>query len=116
MSYGFVPMTAKKLGAADAAVSIVPSGSAEAGEIEKIILKEVHKARFPPGKVVEKVQAAGFPNFNMHEHTVLWKELDGKNPAKGYGCRGDYKGTWVWFDRWVDRVIEHCKQEGERNR
>jgi len=116
MSYGFVPMTAKKPGAADVAVSIVPSGSAEANEIEKIILKEVNKARFPPGKVVEKVNAAGFPNFKMHDHTVLWQDLDGKNPGKGYGCQGDYKGTWVWFDRWVDRVIEHCEQEGERYR
>lgn len=116
MSYGFVPMTAKKPGAADIAVSIVPSGSDEANEIEKIIMKEVNKARFPPGKVVEKVNAAGFPNFKMHDHTVLWRDLDGKNPGKGYGCQGDYKGTWVWFDRWVDRVIEHCEQEGERYR
>lgn len=114
MSYGFVPMTAKKPGAADAAVAIVPAGSDEAGEIEKIILKEVNKARFPPGKIVEKVQAAGFPNFNMRDHTMLWKELDARNPGKGYGCHGDYKGTWVWFDRWVERVIEHCQQEGER--
>jgi hypothetical protein len=112
MSYGFVPMTTKKLGAADVAVSIVPTESYEATEIEKIILKEVHKARFPPGKVVEKVKAAGFLKFKMHDHTALWKELDGKNSGKGYGCQGDY--NWVWFDRWVERVIEHCVQEGER--
>lgn len=116
VSYGFVPMTAKKPGAADVAVSIVPSGSDEADEIEKIILKEVNKARFPPSKVVEKVNDAGFPNFKLRDHTILWRDLDAKNPGKGYGCHGDYKGTWVWFDRWVDRVIEHCKQEAAKYR
>ncbi|SEI87599.1 Protein of unknown function [Pseudooceanicola nitratireducens] len=116
MSYGFVPMTAKKPGAADAAVSIVATGSDEADEIEKIILKEVNKTRYPPGKVVAKVQAAGFPNFRMQDHIELWQSLDGKNPAKGYGCQGDYNGTWVWFDRWFYRVIEHCEQEGGKYR
>lgn len=116
MSYGFVPMSAKRPGAADEAVLIVPAGSDEANEAAKIILKEVNKTRFPPRKVVEKVNAAGFPNFKMRDHTALWQGLDGKNPGKGYGCQGDYKGTWVWFDRWVDRVIEHCEQEGERYR
>lgn len=81
--------TAGKPGAANAAVSIVPSGSAEAGETGKIIMKEAHKARSPPEKVVGKVQAADSPNFNMHDHTMLWKELDAKNPAKGYRCQGD---------------------------
>lgn len=116
MSYGFVPMAAKKPGAADVAVQIVSPGSAEAGEIEKIIFKEVNKNRYPPGKVVEKAQAAGFPNFSMHDHTQLWKKLDAKKEGKGFGCPGDYKGSWVWFDRWVDEVITHCQAEGDRFR
>jgi hypothetical protein len=116
MTYGFVPMAAKKPGAADAAVLIVSPGGEEAGEIEKIIFKEVNKTRYPPGKVVEKVQAAGFPKFGMHEHTQLWKQLDSKKEGKGFGCPGDYKGSWVWFDRWVDAVIAHCNAEGEKYR
>jgi len=114
MSYGFVPMAAKKPGAADVAVQIVSPGSSEAGEIEKIIFKEVNKNRYPPGKVVEKVQAAGFPKFSMHDHTQLWKKRDAKKDGKGFGCPGDYKGSWVWFDRWVEEVISHCEAEGER--
>lgn len=113
MSYGFVPMAAKKPGAADMAVQIVSPGSAEAGEIEKIIFKEVNKNRYPSGKVVEKVQAAGFPKFRMHDHTQLWKKRDAKKDGKGFGCPGDYKGSWVWFDRWVDEVITHCEAEGD---
>ena len=114
MSYGFVPMAAKKPGAADIAVQIVSPGSAEADEIEKIIFKEVNKNRYPPGRVLEKVQAAGFPNFSMHDHTMLWKKLDAKKETKGFGCPGDYKGSWVWFDRWIDEVIVSCKAEGDR--
>ncbi|QUS37398.1 DUF3644 domain-containing protein [Falsirhodobacter algicola] len=113
ISYGFVPMVAKKPGAADTAVHIVSGGSDEAGEISKIILKEVNKDRYPPKKVVEKMQAAGFPKFRMHDHTQLWKQLDAKNPGKGFGCAGDY-GNWVWFDRWIDQVRQHCEAEGEK--
>lgn len=115
MSYGFIPVAAKKPGAADTAVQIVSPGSDEAAEIEKIILKEVHKVRYPPSKVVEKVQAAGFPNFSMHDHTKLWKSLDARKEGKGYGCIGDYD-NWVWFDRWVDEVLLWCEQEGEKFR
>lgn len=115
MSYGFVPMAAKKPGAADAAVQIVSPGSEEADEIEKIIFKEVNKDRYPPGKVVEKVQGWGFPKFGMHDHTQLWKKLDAKKDGKGYGCIGDY-GNWVWFDRWVDEVRGYCEAEGDRFR
>ncbi|WP_416899380.1 MAG: DUF3644 domain-containing protein [Minwuia sp.] len=116
MSYGFVPMAAKKPGAADAAVHVISSGSDEALEIEKIFFKEVNRNRYPPGKVVEKINKSGFPNFRMHDHTQLWKALDGKNAGKGFGCPGDYKGNWVWFDRWIDEVIKHCEAEGDRYR
>ncbi|WP_458792290.1 DUF3644 domain-containing protein [Yoonia sp. MH D7] len=115
MTYGFVPMAAKKPGAADTAVQIISPGSEVAGEIEKIIFKEVNRERYPPGKVVEKAQAAGFPEFRMHDHTLLWKKRGAKSIGKGYGCIGDY-GHWVWFDRWVDQVLEHCEAEGDRYR
>lgn len=116
MSYGFVPMAAKRPGAADAAVQIVAHGSTDAGEIERIIFKEVNKNRYPPGKVVEKVQAAGFPNFKLHDHTRIWQALDAKREEKGFGCPGDYKGSWVWYDRWIQEVIAYCDSEGIRFR
>lgn len=113
ISYGFVPMVGKKAGVADLAVQIVPSGSPEAADIEKIILKEVNRERYPPAKVVAKVQDAGFPRFTMNDHIRLWKERDAKNPAKGYGCMGDY-GSWVYFDRWIDEVIVYCSSAIDR--
>ena len=38
-----------------------------------------------------------------------------ENPGKGLGCLGDY-GNWVWFDRWIDPVRQHCEAEGEKFR
>ena len=115
MTYGFIPMAAKKPGAADAAVQIISPGSEVADEIEKIIFKEVNRERYPPGKVVERAQSAGFSELRMHDHTQLWKQPDAKSIGKGFGCIGDY-GHWVWFDRWIDKVLDHCENEGERYR
>ena len=112
MTYGFIPVAAKKPGAADTAVQIVDPNSPEAEEIEKIIFKSVNKKRYPPGKVVERVQAAGYRKFGMHQHTQFWKQLDARKEGKGYGCVGDY-GGWVWFDNWVEVVLKHCEEQGD---
>ena len=117
--YGFVPMVGKEAGVADLAVQIVPPGSPEGFDIEKIILKEVNWQRYPPAKVAAEVRDAGFTKFTkftkftMNDHIKLWKERDAKNPSKGYGCMGDY-GSWVYFDRWVDEVIAYCRGAGDR--
>lgn len=52
----------------------------------------------------------------QYDHTRLWKELDAKNPGNGFGREGDYRNTWVWYDRWVERVRAHCEEQGERYR
>jgi len=44
----------------------------------------------------------------------MWKEEDGKNPAKGYGV--EIQGTWYWYRRWIDRCIELCKAAGKKYR
>lgn len=116
MSYGFVPIAAKKIGAADTAVQIVSADSPEAAEIEKIIFKEVNRKRYTAKKVVAIVNSKGFKLFKMQDHTALWKKCDAKNEGKGFGCPGDYKGSWVWFDRWIDEVLNYCEAEGDRFR
>jgi hypothetical protein len=110
MKVGFVPLAAKKPGAADTAVEVIAAGSDEAGEIERVILKEIARQRFTRIQILEKIQAEGFPKFNGPPLTLLWKKLDAKNPGKGYGTPGDYPGTWVWYDRWIERVLEHCRE------
>jgi len=110
---GFLPVATKKPGTADAAVEIVSPGSEDAAEIERIIFKDRDRNRYPTKKVIEMVQARGFPSFKQQHHTKLFKQLDAKNPGKGFGKKGDYKGTWVWFDRWIERVIAFCEDQGE---
>ena len=50
----FCPITAKKTGASDVAVTIVPSGSEESEQIGKIILKELIKNNMVPRKWLKK--------------------------------------------------------------
>nr|WP_298100923.1 hypothetical protein [uncultured Shinella sp.] len=45
---------------------------------------------------------------------MLLLRLDAKNPAKGYGCPGDYKNSWVWYERWFETILDHCKANPEK--
>lgn len=113
LKVAFVPISAKRPGAADTAIEFVKAGSETAEEVGKVIFKEIDRTRFLAGEVVKKAQEAGFPKFNTHHHSQLWKKLDAKGKGnKGYGCEGDYKNSWVWFDKWVERVLAHCEEEG----
>ncbi|MAU59325.1 MAG: hypothetical protein CMI62_01205 [Parvibaculum sp.] len=116
LKVAFVPVAAKKAAGSDVAVVTVKPGSDTAQEVGEVIFKEVNRARFIRKDVLAAVKEAGFPKFGPGDHTKLMQELDAKNPAKGYGCQGDYKNTWVWYDRWIERVLEHCRQEGARYR
>jgi hypothetical protein len=64
-------------------------------------------------QLLARVKAEGFPKFNSNAHMKLWKALDAKNPGKSYGKEGDYIGQWVWNDRWLERVREHCQEKGD---
>jgi hypothetical protein len=54
----------------------------------------------------------GYQKFNMHHHTQLWKEKDGKNPNKHYGVC--IEGAWYWYDNWIDVVKDHCKKNEQK--
>lgn len=110
----FVPKVGNRASNADLAVEFIKPDSEEAKEVSRVLLKEVNKKRYTPKQVVEMMQAEGYPAFTQHHHTQLWKSLDAKEPAKGFGCAGDYKGTWVWFDAWIARVRAHCQEQGDR--
>lgn len=110
----FVPKVGNRASNADLAVEFVKADSEEAKEVSRVLLKEINKKRYTPKQVVEMMQAEGFPAFTQHYHTQIWQGLDAKDSAKGFGCAGDYKGTWVWFDAWVARVRAHCQEQGEK--
>jgi hypothetical protein len=53
---------------------------------------------------VEKVKEAGYPSFNMHDHTLLARQLDARNSGKGFGVT--VANTWYWYTHWFEKVIE----------
>ena len=107
----FVPKVGNRASNADLAIEFIKPDSSEGKEIN-ILLKDVNKKRYTATKVVEIMHAAGFPKFKLSNHTELWQTLDAKQVAKGFGCAGDYSGTWVWWDTWVSRVTAHCQEKG----
>jgi hypothetical protein len=114
LKVAFVPIAAKKAAGSDVAVVTVQPGRDIAQEVGDVIFKEVDRPRFIRKDILAAVAEAGFPRFGSGDHTKLMQQLDAKNPAKGYGCPGDYRNTWVWYDRWIERILEHCQREGDR--
>jgi hypothetical protein len=104
-----VPRTASRTSSADEAIEFVRAGSEEAEQINRILIKEVDKRKYLPSEVVAIMKAEGWPKFMMDSHTRLWKRLDGKNPAKGYGSISLGK-QWGWNEIWLNRVREDCRE------
>jgi hypothetical protein len=107
----FVPKIGNRASSSDLAVEFVKLDSEEAREISKVLLKEMDKRRYTATQVVEMMRAEGYPRFSQQSHTDLWKSLDAKNPAMGFGRVGDYKNTWIWYDSWMARVRAHCQEQ-----
>lgn len=107
-----VHKTANRAPGADLAVELVPPGS-EISEKFNMALKEVEKRKYLPSEIVAAIRAEGWDRFTMDSHTKLWKRLDGKNPAKGYGAVAVGK-VWSWYETWLNRVREECQQHPER--
>lgn len=100
----FVPKVSGKASKSDLAVEFIKPGSPEAEAVERVLLKEAERPKFRPSDVVAKVKAAGFPTFNMHDHTLLARQLDARMPKKGFGVM--IAGTWYWYTHWFDKVLE----------
>lgn len=111
----FIPKTANHKGQADRVIEFVKSDSplAEAVNKEYVVIKETEKKKYLPKQIVEMMAAEGFPGFSMHDHTQLWQTLDARNNAKGYGTWVAGK-VWHWYERWVDVVRKHCRENSER--
>ena len=112
----FVPITSNRVSNADVAINFVSADSAEGRAINQVFLKEVDKKRYTATKIWNMMQSEGYPKFNKHAHTKLWKDLDAKNPKHGFGRAGDYDGHWVWYDKWIERVRAHCQKNRDRYR
>jgi len=104
-----------KPGQADSVIEFIKPDSELAKTIDKEywVKKEVERPKFTPSKVAEKVREAGFPKFRVQpEHLGMWKGEDAKRPGKGYGV--EVSGYWYWYESWVERCIELCKEAGDK--
>lgn len=80
------------------------AGSPEAEAAERVLLKETERPKFLPSQIVAKVREAGYPAFNMYDHTKLSEQLDARNPGKGYGVQ--VANAWYWYEGWLEKVLE----------
>ncbi len=106
----FVPKTANRIGQADRVIEFVKSDSplAKKANTEYAVIKETEKKKYLPSQIVQMMNADGFPNFKMYDHTMLWSSQHAKDAAKGLGINVAGK-AWHWYESWVDVVRQHCK-------
>lgn len=109
----FTRKLANRKGQADSVIEFIDPKS-ELGETIQTqywFKKEVERPKFIPSEIVKLMRSEGYPKFNMHHHTVLWKELDGKNSGKGLGtCIAN---AWYWYESWLEIVREHCQENAD---
>ncbi len=110
----FVPKTANRKGQADRVIEFVKSDSPLAESINKeyAVIKETEKIKYLPKQIVEVMNAEGYLKFSVNKHAQLWKSLDAKNPAYGFGTMVAGK-QWLWYDRWIEEVRKHCEENRE---
>lgn len=98
-------------GQADKVIEFLPSNSpiAEGLNREYVLIKDREKPKYLAGDVVKKMQVKGYKKFTMHQHTLLWKGEDARNPAKGFGTWVANK-SWYWYDSWIIFTENHCHQ------
>jgi len=106
--------TANSKGQADEVITFVKADSEMAQDINKTyaLIKETERPKYRAGYVVQTMRDEGFPKFNMHHHTQLWKKIDGKSPAKGYGVT--VVKTWYWYESWLKIVRAHCEENRDK--
>lgn len=109
----FVPKTANRKGQADQVIEFVKADSPLAQDVNKAytVIKETERPKHLPSGIVKLMQQE-YPGFTMHDHTNLWKSLDAKNPAKGFGVM--VQKTWYWYDSWVEQVKKHCQEHARK--
>ncbi len=108
----FIQRLVNNKGNADKVIEFVKPGSKLEHDINKqlVVKREVEKKKYLPGDVVQIIQKK-YPNFTMHNHTMIWKEKKLRNPAKGYGVYVVKK--WYWYDTWIEFLFELLKTETE---
>jgi hypothetical protein len=110
----FVAKTANRKGQADQVIEFVKADSTLAQNVNKAytVIKETERPKHLPSGVVKTMKDERFTRFGMQSHTELWKQMDAKNPSKGYGVL--VQKTWYWYDTWVEQVRRHCRENAAK--
>ncbi len=106
----YVPKSANRKGQADKVIEFIPADSPEAVGLntEYVLVKDKEKPKYLATGIIETMKAKGFKIFGMYQHTQLWKQLDAKNPSKGYGVW--VAKTWYWYENWLKEVEKYCQE------
>lgn len=72
-------------------------------------IKETEKRKYLPHEIIEEARRRGHSNFRIHEHMVLWKKENAKDPSKHFGV--EICGKWYWYQNWVDFVLNYLKEQ-----
>lgn len=106
----YVPKTANTKGQADKVIEFIKADSPEAEGLNKEyrIIRDREKPKHLPTEIIQKMKSKGFIGFGMHQHTQLWKNLNAKDEASGFGVA--IAGTWYWYDNWIKEVEKHCEE------
>lgn len=110
----YVPKIVNHRGQADKVIEFISAESQEAQGLNKEyrIIRDREKPKHLPSDIVKAMKAKGYGKFGMHQHTVLWKVKDARNPSKGLGVL--VANTWYWYDSWLSEVEKHCKENSEK--
>jgi hypothetical protein len=110
----FVPKKVNRKGQADQVIEFVAADSEFGKSVNATytILKETERKKYLPSKVVKIMVEEGFGRFLINDHTDFWKSQNAQNPDMGYGAW--VEGKWYWYESWIEKVREYCKQNQAR--
>jgi len=106
----FVAKTANHRNQADKVIEFIKHDSELGKSVNHsyALIKETERKKFLPKTIVEIMHEEGFIKFRIHDHTVMWKEMDAKNPSKNFGIQ--VEKNWYWYDSWLKQVREYCQR------
>lgn len=104
----FVPKTSGNPKSADLAIEFVQLGSAEALDVERVLVQDTEKPKFLASQIVTRIKASGYADFNMYDHTLLARQLTAKDPQRGYGVMVAH--SWFWYEPWFSKIIEKLNE------
>ena len=106
----FVAKTANRKGQADRVIEFVRADSQLALDVNKsyTVIKETERPKHLPTRIVEMMKGEGYTRFSITSHMKLWKMMNAKDRAKGFGV--PVEKTWYWYDTWIDQVRKHCQE------